>query len=69
MPLSNDYPAAGLFRRLAACTYDGLLVIAVFVIPASVFMAFRGGEPIPPGLPREEAEARVIEAINALNRD
>ena len=25
------------------------------------------GEPIPPGLPRDEAEARVVEAINALN--
>jgi 1-acyl-sn-glycerol-3-phosphate acyltransferase len=24
-------------------------------------------EPIPPGLPREEIEARVHEAINALN--
>ena len=28
----------------------------------------RFGEPILPGLPREEAEARVLEAINALNR-
>ena len=30
-------------------------------------ITFRFGEPIPPGLPREEAEARVQEAINALN--
>lgn len=31
-------------------------------------VTFRFGEPIPPGLPREEAEARVHAAINALNR-
>lgn len=30
-------------------------------------ITYRFGEPIPPGLPREEAEARVIEAINAFN--
>lgn len=30
-------------------------------------ITFRFGEPIPPGLPRKEAEARVHAAINALN--
>lgn len=30
-------------------------------------ITFRVGEPIPPGLPRAEAEARVHAAINALN--
>lgn len=30
---------------------------------------FRFGDPIPPGLPRPEIEARVREAINALERD
>ena len=30
-------------------------------------ITFRFGEAIPPGLPRKEAEARVHEAINALN--
>jgi 1-acyl-sn-glycerol-3-phosphate acyltransferase len=30
-------------------------------------VTFRLGEPIPPGLPREEIEARVYAAINALN--
>lgn len=30
-------------------------------------ITYRFGEPIPPGLPREEVEARVHEAINALN--
>ncbi|HMO69517.1 MAG TPA: 1-acyl-sn-glycerol-3-phosphate acyltransferase, partial [Novosphingobium sp.] len=28
----------------------------------------RIGEAIEPGLPREEVEARVLDAINALNR-
>ena len=40
---------AGLLRRLAAVTYDSLLIISLFVIPTSVIMALRGGEPIPPG--------------------
>lgn len=30
-------------------------------------ITYRFGEPIPPGLPREEAETRVLDAINALN--
>jgi 1-acyl-sn-glycerol-3-phosphate acyltransferase len=30
-------------------------------------VTFKVGETIPPGLPREEAEARVYQAINALN--
>lgn len=30
-------------------------------------ITYRFGEPIPPGLPREEIEARVLDAINALN--
>ena len=30
-------------------------------------ITYRFGQPIPPGLPRAEAEARVLEAINALN--
>uniref|UniRef100_UPI0035CC3AF4 lysophospholipid acyltransferase family protein n=1 Tax=uncultured Sphingomonas sp. TaxID=158754 RepID=UPI0035CC3AF4 len=34
-------------------------------LPGTV--TFRFGEPIPPGLPREEAERRVHEAINALD--
>lgn len=31
-------------------------------------VTFRIGAPIPPGLPREEVEARIHDAINALNR-
>lgn len=42
-------PPAGLLRRAAAGLYDGLLVIALFVIPTSIVLAIRGGEPIPPG--------------------
>jgi len=38
-----------LLRRLAAGLYDGLLVIALLVIPTLLAMALRGGEPIPPG--------------------
>jgi 1-acyl-sn-glycerol-3-phosphate acyltransferase len=30
-------------------------------------VTFRFGEPIPPGLPRAEAEARVHAGINVLN--
>ena len=30
-------------------------------------IVYKVGETIPPGLPREEAEARVHAAINALN--
>ena len=44
-----NFPHAGLLRRLAAMTYDSMLVIALFVIPTSIAMALRGGEPIPPG--------------------
>ena len=32
-------------------------------------VTFRFGEPIPPGLPRDEIEARVHAAINALDGD
>ncbi len=34
--------------------------------PGTITIA--AGEPIPPGLPRAEIEARVHEAINVLNR-
>jgi uncharacterized RDD family membrane protein YckC len=43
------FTPAGLLRRVAAMTYDSMLVIALFVIPTSIVMALRGGEPIPPG--------------------
>ncbi|WP_126176872.1 lysophospholipid acyltransferase family protein [Tsuneonella rigui] len=61
---------AGLYKLL------GLPVIPVAVNSGPLYhrrwkksgvITYRFGEPIPPGLPRGEAEARVHAAINALN--
>ena len=61
---------AGLYKAL------GLPVVPVAVDSGPSYkpalkprrpITYRFGEPIPPGLPRVEAEARVLEAINALN--
>ncbi len=61
---------AGLYKML------GLPVVPVAVNSGPVYhrrlkrpgrITYRFGEPIPPGLPRGEVEARVREAINALN--
>jgi 1-acyl-sn-glycerol-3-phosphate acyltransferase len=61
---------AGLYKAL------GLPVVPVAVDSGPSYkpglkprrpITYRFGEPIPPGLPRAEAEARVLEAINALN--
>ena len=64
---------AGLYKSLA------LPLVPVAVDSGSVWpregfakragiVTIRVGEPIPPGLPRDEVEARVHAAINALNR-
>jgi 1-acyl-sn-glycerol-3-phosphate acyltransferase len=62
---------AGLYKLL------GLPVIPVAVDSGPLYhrfikragtVTYRFGEPVPPGLPRAEAEARVHAAINALNR-
>jgi 1-acyl-sn-glycerol-3-phosphate acyltransferase len=67
-PLQSGF--AGLYKLLA------LPVVPVAVNSGPLYhrrwkragtVTYRFGEPIPPGLPRQEAEARVIEAINALN--
>ena len=61
---------AGLYKML------GLPVVPVAVNSGPVYhrrmkrpgrITYRFGEPIPPGLPRGEVEARVQQAINALN--
>ena len=61
---------AGLYKML------GLPVVPVAVDSGPVYhrrwkrsgrITYRFGEPIPPGLPRAEAEERVLKAINALN--
>ena len=61
---------AGLYKML------GLPVVPVAVNSGPAYhrflkralpITYRIGEPIPPGLPRAEVEARVLEAINALN--
>ena len=62
---------AGLYKLL------GLPVIPVAVNSGPLYhrrwkrsgtITYRFGEPVPPGLPREEAEARVHAAMNALNQ-
>ncbi|MDG5747788.1 lysophospholipid acyltransferase family protein [Qipengyuania sp. XHP0207] len=67
-PLQSGF--AGLYKML------GLPVVPVAVNSGPVYhkllkqpgrITYRFGEPIPPGLPREEIETRVRDAINALN--
>jgi 1-acyl-sn-glycerol-3-phosphate acyltransferase len=63
---------AGIYKLL------GLPVVPVAVNSGPLYhrrwkrsgtLTYRFAEPIPAGLPREEAEARVIAAINALNHE
>jgi 1-acyl-sn-glycerol-3-phosphate acyltransferase len=67
-PLRSGF--AGLYKML------GLPVVPVAIDSGRTYsgawkrrgtITIRFGEPIPPGLPREEIEARVLTAINALN--
>lgn len=67
-PLQSGF--AGLYKML------GVPVVPVAVDSGPCYhrlwkkrgtITVRFGEPIPPGLPREEVEARVREAINVLN--
>ena len=67
-PLQSGF--AGLYKLL------GVPVVPVAVNSGPLYhrrwkrsgiVTYRFAEPIPPGLPRAEAEARVLEAINALN--
>lgn len=61
---------AGLYKMLGlpvvpVATNSGPLYQRRWKLPGTV--TFQIGESIPPGLPREEIEARVQDAINALN--
>ena len=69
-PLQSGF--AGLYKLL------GLPVVPVAVNSGPIYhrtwkrrgtITLRFGEVIPPGLPRDEVEARVHAAINALNRE
>lgn len=69
-PLQSGF--AGLYKLL------GLQVVAGAVDSGPLYhrtwkrrgtITYRFSEPIPPGLPREEIEARVHAAMNALNRE
>lgn len=68
-PLKSGF--AGIYKLL------GLPVVAVAVDSGRLYhrwwklpgvITYRFSDPIPPGLPRDEAEARAHAAINALNR-
>jgi 1-acyl-sn-glycerol-3-phosphate acyltransferase len=69
-PLQSGF--AGLYKLL------GLPVVPIAVDSGPLYhrrwkragtITFRVGETIPPGLPREEIEARVLAAINVLNTE
>jgi 1-acyl-sn-glycerol-3-phosphate acyltransferase len=69
-PLQSGF--AGLYKLL------GLPVVPIAVNSGPIYhrtwkrsgtITVRYGEPIPPGLPREEIEARVLAAINVLNAE
>ncbi len=45
----SQAPTAGLFRRLAAAVYDGLLAIGVLMIVTLILVIATGGEAIPSG--------------------
>jgi uncharacterized RDD family membrane protein YckC len=43
----QDLPPAGLFRRLAALFYDGLLLTAVLFLATALLLPLTGGEAVP----------------------
>lgn len=44
--MSDPLPAAGLLRRLAAAVYDGLLLLAIWMVTTAAFLPFTGGEAV-----------------------
>jgi 1-acyl-sn-glycerol-3-phosphate acyltransferase len=64
---------AGLYKTLGLSVYPvalntGRLWIRGSFLRRSGTVTMQVGDPIPPGLPREEIEARIHSAINALNQ-
>jgi uncharacterized RDD family membrane protein YckC len=52
---------AGLLRRLGAMIYDGLLLVALFMVATALFLPFTGGEAIHPrGTPLLEYAYRGV---------
>ncbi|MDP2323368.1 MAG: RDD family protein [Gammaproteobacteria bacterium] len=49
LPDPTAAPTAGVFRRLAAFTYDLLLLGAIWMLATLIIVAIRGGEPVPAG--------------------
>lgn len=49
MPGPDDPRAAGLARRLAALTYDGVILLGLTFFLTLVLVLVRGGRAIPPG--------------------
>ena len=48
-PAPNAHPPCGLVRRLAAMTYDGLLLFAVLFMATLAVLPLTGGDAIPSG--------------------
>lgn len=46
---ATDLPVAGVGRRLAALTYDLLLLAAIWMLVTIAVLAARGGDPVPAG--------------------
>lgn len=44
----KEPPQAGLMRRLAALSYDALLILSLLMLVTLVIIAMRGGEPVAP---------------------
>ncbi|MCE7901884.1 MAG: RDD family protein [Gammaproteobacteria bacterium PRO9] len=42
-------PTAGVFRRLAAAVYDGLLLVGIWMVITLIIVVLHGGEAVPAG--------------------
>ena len=55
--------SAGVFRRVAAGCYDGLLLGALWMSVTLVIVAVRGGEPVPTGSPAYQLLLLVLAGL------